>query len=450
MFINMRIYIRTKKILQYGAVLSIFLSFSYNQEYPDASIYLDQIFFQLNSLKIKSDLSDDSLSNGEFNLDLFKFGFDDISIKNKKGSSIELLINGPNINLENLEINTNYTLPNYYNLILSDLSDNRYETPMDGFEILEKAVDAFILKYGKYPKDYNDLVVESLINTSKYPFNQYEWSYNFVLPYHIAATTTSMHKYPIKSITFDWPTKSIINKQSDQFDKNNIVWNIVFGIRDIKQNFLSDIKINLAPDNYNFEFYQQSGKFDLSGVSINAIPNNDIFDQTIFKLNKISLEINDLFFQLIKKNNKPNIQNGRANFSIRNFELKIPQKLLNDETMKIIMQDLGVRNGLIRIRQLDFGMHFYDNEFGIITASFISPFLKINFNGQISIDSKKDFQSSMDLFDTELRINPISYGVRDMIRKWELENNKDLNREGPVIVLKFSGPMSKPRILGID
>ena len=56
----------------------------------------------------------------------------------------------------------------------------------------------------------------------------------------------------------------------------------------------------------------------------------------------------------------------------------------------------------------------------------------------------------MDLFDTELRINPISYGVRDMIRKWELENNKDLNREGPVIVLKFSGPVSKPRIIGID
>ena len=146
----MNIYNRTKKILARLGILSIFLSFSYNQEYPDASIYLDQIFFQLNSLKIKSDLSDDSLSNGEFNLDLFKFGFDDISIKNKKGSSIEFFINGPNINLENLEINTNYTLPNYYNLILSDLSDNRYETPMDGFEILEKAVDAFILKYGKY------------------------------------------------------------------------------------------------------------------------------------------------------------------------------------------------------------------------------------------------------------------------------------------------------------
>ncbi len=446
----MNIYNRNKNKFGHLAILSIFISFSYNQEYPDGSFYLDQIFFQLNSLKIKRNFSKDSLSNGEFNLDLFKFGFDDISIKNKKNNLIELLINGPNINLENLEINTNYTLPNYYNLILSDLSDRRYETPMDGFEILEKALDAFKSKFNKYPKHYNDLVVESFINTSKYPFNQYEWSYNFELPNYIIATTTSMHKYPIKTITYDWTTKSIINRQSDQFDKKNIVWNIVFRIRDIKQNFLSDININLAPDNFNFEFYQRNGRFDLNGVSINAMQNNDIFEQSIFKLNKISLEINDLFFQLIKKNNEPNIQNGRVNFTIRNFELKIPQKLLTDETIKNIMQDLGVRNGLVRIRQLDFSIHFYDNEFGLITASFSSPFLKINFNGQISIDSKKDFHKSMDLFDTELRINPISYGVRDMIRKWEIDNNKDLKREGPVIVLKFTGPISKPKIIGID
>ena len=77
---------------------------------------------------------------------------------------------------------------------------------------------------------------------------------------------------------------------------------IVFSVREIQQDFLSDIKFNLVPDNYNFEFYQRHGRFDLNGVSINAIPNNDIFEQTIFKLNKISLEINDLFFQLIKKN----------------------------------------------------------------------------------------------------------------------------------------------------
>ena len=118
--------------------------------------------------------------------------------------------------------------------------------------------------------------------------------------------------------------------------------------------------------------------------------------------------------------------------------------------MKLIMQDLSIRNGLIRIRQLDFMIHFYDNEFGLVNASFISPFLKISLTAQISIDSKKSFYKSMELFDTELRINPISYGVRDIIRQLEIDNSKNLNREGPVIVLKFSGPLSSPIIIGLD
>ena len=56
----------------------------------------------------------------------------------------------------------------------------------------------------------------------------------------------------------------------------------------------------------------------------------------------------------------------------------------------------------------------------------------------------------MELFDTELRINPISYGVRDIIRQWEIDNSKHLNREGPIIVLKFSGSLSSPMIIGLD
>ena len=69
---------------------------------------------------------------------------------------------------------------------------------------------------------------------------------------------------------------------------------------------------------------------------------------------------------------------------------------------------------------------------------------------QFSIDAKKKDLRYLDLFDTELRINPISYGVRDNIREWEIRNNKNLNREGSVIVLKLTGPLKKPLIQGIN
>ena len=187
----MNLYYRLVHILKKIVYTFFILSISYNQDYPNGSFSLDQIFFQLNSLgqffywdlaNIASEFSKDSLNNGKLSLNLLKIGFDDLAVKNNNNGHIQLIIIGPNVELEDLEINTDYTFPNYYNLILSDLSDNRYETPMDGLEILEKAVNTFKIQKGKYPDSYNDLIIESYINSSKYPFNKSEWSYHLDLP----------------------------------------------------------------------------------------------------------------------------------------------------------------------------------------------------------------------------------------------------------------------------
>ena len=185
-------------------------------------------------------------------------------------------------------------------------------------------------------------------------------------------------------------------------------------------------------------------------MSISVSPNNDVFEQAIFKINDISISASDLLFQIVNKDGYPNIQNGSGSFLIKNLELKIPPSLTEDETINFLLLKLGVRNGLIRIRKTDINFRFYDNEFGITEASFISPFLKLNISGQFSIDSRKNGLSSFDLFDTEIRINPISYGARDIIREWERKNKKNLYREGPVIIIKLSGPLNKPNIIGIN
>ena len=99
--------------------------------------------------------------------------------------------------------------------------------------------------------------------------------------------------------------------------------NFIFQIHKIEQNFLSDIDINMDPDNYIFEFYQKRGRFHINGINIFAIPDNNIFEQTIFKINNLSLDINDFFIQIKKIKDEQNIQNGRGRFTFRNFELKI-------------------------------------------------------------------------------------------------------------------------------
>ena len=439
------------KILTKYIFLALFMGQIINsQNYSDATASLEQLYLQLNKLKIATNISRDSLKNAQLSIQSLKFGFNDIAINNITDESIDIVINGPGLMLDHFELITNYKLPNFYNLILTDLSDRRYETPMDAFEVLQKAAEAYLQKNNIYPQNYNDLVIESLISPDKYPFSNNEWNYNISLPISIEARTTSMHKRQEKRISLDWKSKKITNKESDNFAKDSMNWFFKFNINEIENSLLSDISIELFPENFSIEYFQKYGKFKLKGLSITAIPNNDIFEQTIFRINDIILNIKDLFIQVIDEKGYPNFQNGSGSFSIKNLEFKIPPSITEDETIKFLMLELGARNGLLRIRRSDFNFRFYDNEFGIIEALFDSPFLKINFSGQFSIDSRKRDFSSLDLFDTEIRINPISYGVRDIIREWEIENDKNLNREGPVIVLKLTGPVNKPTIIGLD
>ena len=266
----------------------------------------------------------------------------------------------------------------------------------------------------------------------------------------MVAITTSYYKQQKKSISYDLKTKSFLNKVSNQLSKENIIWSFKFEINDIRQSFLSDLNLVFPEDYMEIELYQKHGKFDLGSISLFVIPENDIFEQTIFQSKNIKLEINDLFLSLIKNNNLPNVKNGNGTLSIKNLELKIPPSLANDETVKILMRDLGIRNGLLRFRRIDISFRFYDSEFGSINLIFDSSFLKINVDGQFSVNKRKDDLGKINFFDTEIRINPISYGVRDIIREWELKNNKNLNREGSVIVINLSGPANKPLIIGID
>jgi len=431
-------------------LLLVTTSSSFGQSFNDFSLNMKETFFQLDELNFKTNISPDSSNNGIISIHSFKFGFDDIKFDNIKNENISTVINGPNLFLDHVAVNANYLLPNYYNLLLSDLSDRRFEVPIDAISILEKAINAFYQRFNRVPDSYDDLIVNSLIKSSIYPFNNSEWRYQLFLPDSLVAVTTSYYKHEKKSISYDLKTKSFLNKPSDQLSKEKLIWSLKFEVNDIKHSFLSDLNLVFPKDYMEIEFYQKHGKFDLGSISLFAIPNNDIFEQTIFQSNNIKLEINDLFLSLIKNNNLPNVKNGNGTLSIKNLELKIPPSLANDETMKILMRNLGIRNGLIRFRRIDISFRFYDSEFGSMSLLFDSAFLKINVNGQFSVNTRKDDLGKINLFDTEIRINPISYGMRDIIREWELNNNKNLNREGSVIVINLSGPANKPLIIGID
>ena len=429
----------------------ILSAFIIPQDYPNGSINVENIIFQLNKLNIKGSDNIDSLNNGRFNLNNFEFGFNDININKNKNNTMKLQIEGPNIRLEGLEFTANYLLPNFYNMILKDLSDNRFETPSDALEIIDKAVSIYYDRNGIYPSTYNDLIVNSAIDSDLYPFNQKGWSYQFYLPDSIIAIPTSSNPYKNKNnLLYEYKTKKIINNETKLLNNNPMYWDISYRIRNIEQKFLSNFDISLNAEKNSYEFFQRNGMFSINDLNIYFIPKDNMFQQSIVKLNNISLNTKDIYLHALKVKDKFIIENGKLNFTLNNFEIKIPQILTSDENISDIMQKSGIRNGLFRIRKIDFDLNFYDNEFGSFSSNFISSFLKIKLNGQFSINSNKSIFNSIDLYDTEIRISPISYGVRDIIRIWEIENDKNLNREGPVIVLKLDGPFSNLNIRGIE
>ena len=429
----------------------ILSAFIMPQDYPNGSINVENIIFQLNKLNIKGSDNIDSLNNGRFNLNNFEFGFNDININKNKNNTIKLQIEGPNIRLEGLEFTANYLLPNFYNIILKDLSDNRFETPSDALEIIEKAVSIYYDRNGIYPSTYNDLIVNSAIDSDLYPFNQKGWSYQFYLPDSIIAIPTSSNPYKNKNnLLYLYKTKKIINNETELLNNNPMYWDISYRIRNIEQKFLSNFDISLNAEKNSYEFFQRNGMFSINDLNIYFIPKDNIFQQSIVKLNNISLSTKDIYLHALKVKDKFIIENGKLNFTLNNFEIKIPQILTSDENISDIMRKSGIRNGLFRIRKIDFDLNFYDNEFGSFSSNFISSFLKIKLNGQFSMNPNKSIFNSVDLYDTEIRISPISYGVRDIIRIWEIENDKNLNREGPVIVLKLDGPFSNLNIRGIE
>ena len=439
-----------KNILKINFLFLSITATSFGQRFNDLSMNLKEIFFHLNELNIETNISPDSSNNGKISIKSFKFGFDNVKFENIKNKKINTVINGPNLFLDYVDIKSNYLLPNFYNLLLSDLSDRRIEVPIDAINIIERAIDAFHQRFNRLPDSYNDLIINTLVKSSIYPFNDNKWSYQLFLPDSIVAMTTSYYKQEKKKISYDLQTKRFLNRDSDKFSKENINWTFKFKVNEIRQSFLSDLNLLFSDDSIDIELYQKYGKFDLGSISLNAVPKNDIFEQIIFQSKNIKLEVNDLFLTLAKNNRLPKINNGNGILSIKNLELKFPPSLANDETIKILMRDLGIRNGLIRFRRVDLGFRFYDSEFGSLNLLFDSPFLKININGQFSVNDRKDDLGKINLFDTKIRINPISYGMRDIIRAWELDNNKNLYREGSVIVIGISGPANNPLIIGID
>ena len=423
------------------------------QSVPSGNLTLDEIAIQLNGLNVNGLLREDQEGNASLSIGLFKFGFNNIRASTSKTTdkqNISFTIGGPNIDLNEFELSVRSEFPNFFHSILTELADHRVEVPTDGLTILAKAVDVYFNENGRFPESFNELAVKSYILINKYPFNQQKWGYELDLPNNIRSVTTSFHRARFRrTLVFDWNTQKITGLESENYSKESIPWDFNLNVSKVEQKLFSDINVIIGPDISNIEFKQKKARLQLKGINISAIPKSEMVDQARFRLSDVILEITNLVMETQKTGDSPRVYNGTGQFTLRNFEIKIPSLLSSDEDIADIAEQLGIKNGLFRVRQVDLKLTLKDNRFGEIHAMFVAPFLKINLDGEFSYTNIES-DPNVYLQNMVLKINPISYGVRDLILNWEKENEQSLPRQGATIILKLDGSMDDPIIHGLD
>jgi len=385
----------------------------------------------------------------------YKLGFSDIIIKNDYNSDSflsKIQINGPTLDVNNLQINAKIFSDNWITKEKIKRYKNRVKVPKLAINKIKEASILYKIDNNIYPKNINDLDIENYLEFDKYPFNDYNWKYNIDLPNIISARPTI---YNIASNS----EFVIYNFQENNFQENPILdslinvskvkWNYTFSIQTIMQDFLSSLLLSFSPDGKSFTAEIIRGQFRMDNLKFSAIPGDRLEDLINLEIPSIKFEINDFFFDGVL-GSIPEINKIKTNFRIRNFNIKIPQGLIEEPKIENLFNTLGIWNNSLKIRLFEIDIDMINELTGVVIIKIHTPFLKIDVNANLIIKQNKTFQPRITLSDSKIRVNPIALGVRKYIRKWEKENDKTLKRKGSIITLTLSGDIFNLFIHGLN
>jgi len=434
--------------------LSFFLTsilFSQNSEtingrFSETGIFLKELHFDWNHSLGQTKTS--------YSIDLneFDFGFSNfIMIHNKIGDLQNLETNfiGPELSIKQLNLTAKLNSKNWLIAERIRRLNKRQSIPIEAIEIIANSVNLYYLDYGESPRSLNDLHVKQYINLDDFPFNNSTWTYDLELPNQIVASPTRINSTPkIKPIILNWKSKEFIfdHKQDSLIKIPFVDWNYSINIKSLFQIFSSKIQLNYAKKSKSFDFLLKEGQFQIQELNLTAIPGQQLNNRTEINLPSFIITANNIALSG-SLGDKPIIHEGHFSFSIRNFEIKLPQDLEEEPEIQAILESLGIWNNLFVIRHIQLEMNLTKDYMGDLKLILHTPFLKININGDFSLQQDETHPEIL-LHQMEININPISMGVRKWIRNWEKKTGKTLNRKGSTISLKVDGTLENPVIHG--
>ena len=327
--------------------------------------------------------------------------------------------------------------------------EKRESIPKLSIESIATGIDLYMIDHNTLPGNINELAVKQYLDMSIPPLDDYSWSYTLDLPEQIIAKPTHINIKPsAHAIYYDWQTRSFqLDPEKDSLYNVPITdWEYIFEIEKISQVFSSNIDLEIFEDKSEFDLKMKRSQFKISKTSFSATPGKQLDDRSSLSLPEFLLEANDLVLNG-SFSGTPIIHRGKGKFRIRNFEIKIPKGIKEEPEIDAMLKTLGIWNNSLMIRLIEFDINLINEFTGDMGFRFQTPFLKISVDGDFSL-RQTDSIPKLVLHDTEVRIHPISLGMRKWLREWEQKNGKDFDRQGATIVLKINGPIENPIIQG--
>ena len=440
-----------QKIIKYLITYILLFRTLFAEISENGSLSFDGIGFFINN--IEADWSSNK-SDYHFNgkLKTFELGFKRSEIEFSDSIDKKILriyFQGPELSFLDFNLTIGNRSPDWIQIARSSFREQYQKPAVDGIDLLSKAMQSFTISEGRQPEVLEELISKKYINLATYPFNDNRFSFSINSYGKIKVTTPSRSKSRSDQvILYDTKTRDISGDYIARSDIDTIAWQYNINVKEISQTFSSEASLSYSQDSSNFEFLQKRGRFKISGVSLEAIPGSNINDLGQFRLNDILLETSNINMFGFIIDSIPKVDHGKGHFTMRNLEINIPTSLSDDIEINYLLEQLGIWNGVLKVRLIDFEINLLSSRLGEIRVRLQTPFLSISLDGDISL-SQNNNSPKISFQQTDVRIKPVSLGVRTMIRKWEKNNELELPRKNGVIMLRINGPVFRPQIDGI-
>ena len=416
-----------------------------NTDILKTGFYFENLNFDWTPMDKEMDLH--TIKIGEF-----KFAFSDIETKlinTPVGRTANIRFSGPDLSLNNMTIKSSILAENWITKEKIRRLKIREKIPKDGIETISNAIDLFKIDLGRFPSSINDLVIYKYINMNIYPLNDYSWKYILQLPTQLLAIPTQINTVPERNaLVYNYETKSfqLDSKTDSLLSIPSVNWQYLFELNNLSQTFSSTIEAKINPDSLHFDLIMKRGQFKISNTSFSAIPDKSLNERTRITLPELYVDVNDMILNGTISDN-PIIHSGSGKFRIKNFEVKIPEGIREEPEIQSMLETMGIWNNSLMIRLIEFNVNIINQFTSEIDFKFHTPFLKISIQGGLSLRQNSSSPDIL-LHNTEVKLQPISLGIRKWIRKWEKDNGKNFLRKGSTIVLTIDGPINDLRIHG--